>query len=79
MLVLKSMVEEKAKRTEPPQTHVDMVLLWRADASSQANTASLVFEGKKGADVSKFRFVYANVLMTGKSDTDKAGELPCFL
>ena len=56
-----------------------MVLLWRAHANIRAGPVSLVLDGKHGADVTKFFFVYKNVLMRGKSDEDKAGELLCYL
>ena len=56
-----------------------MVLLWRADANSQAGPASLAFDGNNEADAAKFFFVYENVVMRGKSDEDKAGKLLCYL
>ena len=62
-----------------PTSPTNMVLLWRADANSQAGPASLAFDGKREADVAKFFFVYENVVMRGKSDEDKAGELLCYL
>ena len=66
-------------RDEVSRFNPNMVLLWRADANSQAGPASLVFDGMHEADVAKFFFVYENVVMTGKSDEDKAGELLCYL
>ena len=38
-----------------------------------------MFDGKHGADVAKFFFVYKNVVMSGNSDEEEAGELLCYL
>ena len=65
--------------TRHPGFHPNMVLLWKADANSQASPASLVFDGKHEADVAKFFFVYENVVTRGKSDEEKAGERLCYL
>lgn len=45
----------------------------------QANPSSLVFGGKQGADIAKFLSVYENVVMRGKTGTDKAGKLFSYL
>ena len=66
-------------RDEVSRFNPNMVLLWRADANSQAGPASLVFDSKHETDVVKFFFVYENVVMRGKSDEDKTGELLCYL
>ena len=56
-----------------------MELLWRADANSQASPSSLVFDATKEADVLMFLFVYENVAIRGKPDTEKVGELLHYL
>ena len=38
-----------------------------------------MFDGKHAADVAKFFFIYENVVMRGKYDEDKDGELLCYL
>ena len=56
-----------------------MVLLWKADADSQTGSSRPLFDSKIDADVSKFFFVYENVVIRRKSDEDKAGKLICYL
>lgn len=56
-----------------------MVLFWGSHGNSKAGPASLVFDGKQEADVAKFFFVYGNVVVKGKSDEDKSGELLYYL
>ena len=56
------------KRDEVYRSNPNMVLLWKADANSQAGPASFVFDGKHEADVAKSFFVYENVVMRRKSD-----------
>lgn len=38
-----------------------------------------MFDCRKGAEVVKYLFLYEIVVIRGKSDTEKAGELLCYL
>lgn len=55
-----------------------MVLLWRDDAGD-AGPSPFIFNGASDSDVTKFLFVYENVVMRGKSEEDKAGSILCHL
>ena len=52
-----------------------MVLLWRANADTSADPKPVTYDGSNGSDVSKFLFVYENIIMRGKPDEDKAGSI----
>ena len=56
-----------------------MVLLWSAGADSSAGPKPDIYEGSNEFDVSKFLFVYKNIIMRGKSDEEKAGAILCHL
>ena len=57
----------------------NMVLLWSANAESSAGPNPDIYGGSNEFDVSKFLFVYKNIIMRGKSDEEKAGAILCHL
>ena len=54
-----------------------MVLLRRTNADTSAGPNPVTYDGSNGADVSKFLFVYDNIIMRGKSDKEKAAAILC--
>ena len=67
----------KRREPPPPLLHNNMVLLWMADADTSAGPNPVTYDGSNGSDVSKFLFVYDNIIMRGKADEEKAGAILC--
>lgn len=56
-----------------------MVLLWRVDAEGKAGPAPIQLDGSSTSDVTKFLFMYENVIMRGKSPEEKVRDILCYL